>query len=76
MEGGGGPPAAGGRGGGGAGRRGGAAVLPPLGKVAGPPGDLVHEVPVGAGVDAAEDVWPPGYGPNLPRMAGRPTRRR
>ena len=46
----------------------GAAVLPCLGQAASLPGDLVQEVPVEAGVDAAEDVWPPGCGPDLPRL--------
>ena len=65
MGGGGSPPAAGGRGGGGLVDAGGGRAPTPR---QGLPGDLVQEVPVGAGVDAAEDVWPPGCGPDLPRL--------
>ena len=39
-----------------------AAMLPSLGKAASLPGDLVQEIQVEAGVDAAQDVGPPDVG--------------
>ena len=43
-------------------------MLPSLGEAIVLPGYLVQEVPVGAGGDTAGDVWPPGGGPDLPRL--------
>ena len=73
--GGGGPPATGGRGGGGGYCARGALRSHP--SAIGLSGNLVQEVQMRAGGNAAEDVRPPGGGLDLsPTRTGRPTRRR
>ena len=60
--------------GGGGGGYAGVSVLPTLSEGIGLISHLAAEVPMGAGGDAAEDVGPPGSGPDLarPRQGGRP----
>ena len=43
-------------------------MLPSLGEAIGLLGNLVQEVPMRAGGDAAEDAWPLGGGPHLSRL--------